>query len=226
MRSVEKYRLCWKNQYLLCTIYIYIYIYNYYYYWPSDFFSHQRLLVVFPWLLSESKSSQVSRTFLSNLANLSNTADWMVSIRCLIFNSFGFLTRLLGTVPSELITIGITITLMFHSFLNSSSRSKYLSLFSFSLIFAVLYIQFIAQFPKDHLHHTVVCSLILSLWKITRFASYEINRLVFVTTKSPRSCPGLLVWDYASLSIEKSIKLFFPLILFLAFIVVLFVVFF
>ena len=43
-------------------------------------FSHQRLLVVFYWGLSNSKSPQVSRTLLSILADLNNAVFWMVSI--------------------------------------------------------------------------------------------------------------------------------------------------
>ena len=39
-------------------------------------------------------------------------------------------------------SIGITITLMFHSFLSSLARFKYLSLFSFSLILSLLSAEF------------------------------------------------------------------------------------
>ena len=36
-------------------------------------FSHQRLLMIFYWRLCDSKSSQVSKTLLSRLADLNNT---------------------------------------------------------------------------------------------------------------------------------------------------------
>ena len=50
-------------------------------------FSHQLTLMVFQWSLSDSKSSQVSRTFLSILTDLNNAVLWMVSIRHQISNS-------------------------------------------------------------------------------------------------------------------------------------------
>ena len=59
----------------------------------------------------------------------------MVSIRPLIANSFSLLCRVLGTVWSAPVTTGITVTLMFHSYLSSLIRSKSLFFFSFSLIF-------------------------------------------------------------------------------------------
>ena len=86
--------------------------------------------------LSNSKSPQVSRTLLSILTDLNNVVVWIVSIYPLIFNSFSSLPKLLGTVPSAPITIGITIILMFLTFLSSLEMPKYLflsSLFSFSL---------------------------------------------------------------------------------------------
>ena len=65
-------------------------------------FSHQLILMIFNWNLSDSKSLQVSRTLLSILADL---------------NSSNPLTNLLGSVPSAPIIIGITVTLMLHSLL-------------------------------------------------------------------------------------------------------------
>ena len=101
--------------------------------WHLVSYSHQLWLVVFYWGLSESKFSQVSRTLLSILADLNNTVVWIVSIRPPISNSSSTLSQPLGTVPSALITLGITITLMFHGFLNTLVMSKHLSL-SASLI--------------------------------------------------------------------------------------------
>ena len=42
------------------------------------------------------------------------------------------------TIPSASVSVHVTVTLMFHSLLTSLARSKYLSLFSFSLIFILL----------------------------------------------------------------------------------------
>ena len=59
--------------------------------------------------------------FLSILANHYNTVVWMVLILPLI-------SKPLETVPSAPTMIGITITLLFHSFYSSQARFKYLSL--------------------------------------------------------------------------------------------------
>ena len=98
-------------------------------------FSHQRLLVAFHWSLGDSKSSQVSRTFHSILTNLNNDVVWMISAHLPISNSSSPLVSFRGIVPSASITVGITVTFMFHSLFSSLARSKYLFLFSFSLIF-------------------------------------------------------------------------------------------
>ena len=82
------------------------------------------------WSLNDSKSPQVSRTLLSILADLNSAVIWMVFSRVLISISSSPFTNPLVTVPSALITIGITVTFMFHSFFNSLARSRYLSLFS------------------------------------------------------------------------------------------------
>ena len=79
----------------------------------------------------ESEWQQVSRTLLSILANISNAVVWRVSAHPLISNFSRPLSNPLGIVPSVPITIGIIATYMF-SFL---ARSKFLSLFLFSLIF-------------------------------------------------------------------------------------------
>ena len=84
---------------------------------------------------SDSKSPQISRTFLSIQANFNIAVIWMVLIHSLIFNFSSPLSKPLRVVPSTPITTGITVTLMFHSFLDSPARSKYLSYFSLSLIF-------------------------------------------------------------------------------------------
>ena len=73
--------------------------------------------MVFHWSLSDSMSSQNSRTLLSILTDLNNFAVWMVSIRPLIFNSPSPFTKPLGIIPSASITTGITFIFMSHSFL-------------------------------------------------------------------------------------------------------------
>ena len=76
----------------------------------------QHYLMVFLWSLNESKSPQVSRTLLSILADHNNALVWIVSTRFLIFKSSSPCTNTFVIVPSASITIGITVTFMFHFF--------------------------------------------------------------------------------------------------------------
>ena len=87
--------------------------------------------------MSDNKSPQVSRTLLSILVDFNNALDWMVLIRFPIYNFSSLLSKPLWTVPRAPITIRIIAILMFHSFLCSPARFKYLSFF-FSLIFTVV----------------------------------------------------------------------------------------
>ena len=109
-----------------------LYYYDYYY----ERFLHQRLLMVFHWSLNDSKSPQVSRTYLSILIDLNDVEVWMVSSRPLISKSSNPFTKLLVTVLRAPIAIGI-ITFMFHSFINSLSRFRYLPFFSLSFDFTL-----------------------------------------------------------------------------------------
>ena len=72
--------------------------------------------MVFHWSLSDSKSPQVSRTLLLILAVLNNAVVWMVSTRPPTSKYSSPFSNLLVTVPNALITIGIIVTCMFHSF--------------------------------------------------------------------------------------------------------------
>ena len=82
------------------------------------------------WSLSDNKSLHVSTTLPSLLADLINAVIWMVSTLPLISKSSSPCTNPLVTVPRALITIGIIVTFVFHSFFNSLTRSMYFSLFS------------------------------------------------------------------------------------------------
>ena len=78
--------------------------------------------------LINNKSPQVSRTLLSILADLNTSVIWMVSM-----SSSPFINPLV-TVPSAPITIGITVTFIFHSFFFFQSSRKvlvHISLFAF-----------------------------------------------------------------------------------------------
>ena len=91
--------------------------------------------MVFHWSLSDSKSPQVSRTFLSILAVLNNAVVWMVSTFPPASKSSSPFNNPLVAVPKTPITIGITVTFMFHSYFNSQARSWYLSFFPHSFSF-------------------------------------------------------------------------------------------
>ena len=73
--------------------------------------------MVFPWSLSDYKSPQISMKLLSSLADFNNNECWMVSALPLIAKSSSPFTKPLGIVLRILITIVITVTFMFHSFL-------------------------------------------------------------------------------------------------------------
>ena len=100
---------------LFLILFFHYYYYYYYYYTPREFLTTawaDGLLLE----LSDSKIHQVSRILLSILADLNNAEVWMVSIYPPISNSSSFLSKHLEIVASTPITIGITKSLIFHSF--------------------------------------------------------------------------------------------------------------
>ena len=95
--------------------------------------------MVFHWSLNDSKSPQVSRTLLSILAVLNNAVVWMVSTRPPTSKSSGPFSNPLVTVPNALITIGIIVTCMFHSFFQFPSKVEVLiPLFTFFQFYSVV----------------------------------------------------------------------------------------
>ena len=80
--------------------------------------------MVFSWNLSDIKSPQVSRTLLGILADLNNAVVWMVSTRPFISKSSSAFANPSVTVQRALITIGIAVIFMFHSFFYSLARSR------------------------------------------------------------------------------------------------------
>ena len=91
--------------------------------------------MVFHWSLSDSKSPQISRTFLSILAVLNYAVIWIVFARPTTSKSSRPFYNPLVIVPEAPITIGTIATFIFHSFFNSLARSRYLSFFSHSFSF-------------------------------------------------------------------------------------------
>ena len=103
-----------------------------------DSFSHQHQPMVFHRSLSDSKSPQVSRTLLSILTVLNNAVVWMVSTRPPTSKSSSPFSNPLVTIPKVPITIGIIVTLMFHSFSNSLARSGTYPYFTFFQFYSVV----------------------------------------------------------------------------------------
>ena len=107
-----------------------------------------------------SKSSQVSRTFLSIPADLNNAVVWIVLACPSISNSSSLLTKLLGFIPSAPITIGITITFMFHNFFSSLARFKHL--------FVPLFVFFIFPQWSERMTKCSIQQVLLFFLTITR----------------------------------------------------------
>ena len=101
-----------------------------YYFTPFRFFT-LRLPVIFYWSLNDKKSTQVSWTLHSILAYPNNTIVCIVSIS----PPTSISSKSFKTVPRAPVTVGITVTLIFHSFLNCLTKFKFLLNFSLSLIF-------------------------------------------------------------------------------------------
>ena len=74
-------------------------------------FLHQFLQVVFQWSLSDNKSTLVSRTLLSILADFNCAVVLIVTILPLISSSPSLFSRPLETIPRAPTTIGITSSL-------------------------------------------------------------------------------------------------------------------
>ena len=92
--------------------------------------------MVFHWSLSDSKSLQVSRILLSILAVLNNEVVWIVSTPPPTSKSSSPFSTPLVTVAKAPITIGIIVTLMFHSFSSSlTGRGTYPSFHILSVLF-------------------------------------------------------------------------------------------
>ena len=89
----------------------------------------------FNWCLSDSKSPQISRTHLNILDDLNSAVVWMVSTRVLIPNSASHFTNPFVTAPSATITIGITVTFMFHSFFSVTDQGPGTCLSQFYSVF-------------------------------------------------------------------------------------------
>ena len=122
--------------------------------------SQQRYLMVFNWSLSDSNSPQVSRTLLSILSVLNNAVVWLVATLRPTSKSCSPFNNPLVTVPKAPITIGIIVTLMFHSFFQISSKVEVLILlFTFFQFYSVVS----RDSKADNFVNSLFCWLLLGL---------------------------------------------------------------
>ena len=155
--------------------------------------------MAFYWSLNDSKSSQVSRTFLSILADLNNAVVWMVSTRPLISKYSSPFFNHLVTVLRAPVTISIIVTFMFHSFFSSLARSWYLSFFSFSFNFT----PWSAETAKFTILHVLFFMLIIIRsgrlaeirWSVCMSKSQRSLCVSFFRTDSGLYLYHLFVWS-------------------------------
>ena len=135
--------------------------------------------MVFHWSLSDTKSSQVSRTLLSILADLYAVA-WMASACPLIANSSSPFTSRLGMVPSAPITIGMTVNFMFHCFFLVLQQCLTIYLF-----FAFFWF-YSEVFRNGEVHYSADYFFLLTITRSGRFA--EIRWYVCISKSQRRFC--------------------------------------
>ena len=149
--------------------------------------------MVFHCSLCDRKSSQVSRTLLSMLAVLNNAFVWMVSTRPPISKSSSPFNNPLVTVPKAPITIGIIVTLMFHSFFLFPSKVEV-------LIFLFIFFQFYSVFSRDSKVNNFANALFFLLI-ISRSGLLVEIRWSVCMSKPHRSLCVSFSWAYAGLCI-------------------------
>ena len=131
--------------------------------------------MVFQGSLSDSKSPQVSRTLLSILPVLNNAVVWMISTRPSTSKSSSPFSNPLVTVPNAPITIGITVTWMYHVFFYFPSQVEV-------LIHLFIYFQFYSVVSRDSKFNLLLL-LLLSLFEF--FTSALADSLLVSNNKSP-----------------------------------------
>ena len=143
--------------------------------------------MVIHWSLNDSESPQVSRTLLSFLNDFNNAIIWKVSTSPVISKSPSSCTKPLVTAPRVSITIGVTVTFMFHVFFNSLESSRYFSFFSLPFNFTM----WSAEFSIRH--------VLLFLLIITRSCRLAEIRWSFCISKSQRClCVSFFMTDSGS----------------------------
>ena len=145
--------------------------------------------MVFHWILSDSKSPQVSRTFLSILAVLNNAVVWMVSTRPPTSKSSSPFSNPLVTVPNAPITIGIIVTCMFNSFFQFLSKVEV-------LIFLFTFFQFYSVVSRDSKVDYFASSLFFFFFSFFFFFCWLSLSLVFRPRLSDPCVCQSPIWVY------------------------------
>ena len=128
--SFQEMFISWNLRLFYTFLFLWWILVSPYYYYFKTFQSPFILALVDGFSL---KWLQVSRTLLSILADLNNAVVWMVSTHPLTSMPSSPCTNPLVTAPSSPITIGISVTFMFHSFFSSLTQ---IILLNIHLLFA------------------------------------------------------------------------------------------
>ena len=157
--------------------------------------------MVFHWILSDSKSPQVSRTLLSILAVLNDAVVWMVSTRPPISKSSSPYRNPLFTVPNASITTGIIVTCMFLSFFQFPSKVEILILiFTFFQFYSV-----VSRYSKvDYFTSSLLFFLLIIIesgllagigWSFCMLKPHRSSCVFFSRTGAGLCIYHLLVWS-------------------------------
>ena len=147
--------------------------------------------MAFLWSLSDNKSPQVSRTLFSILIDLNND---VVFICPLISKSSSAFINPFGVVPIAPITIGITVSFMFHWFFSSLARSRYLFLFSLYFNFTLKSAGTTKSPIREVLFLLTITSLVEIRWCVCIPKSQRSLCVSFTKTDSRLCIYYLIVW--------------------------------
>ena len=152
--------------------------------------------MAFHWSLSDNKSPQVSRTLLSILAVLNSAVFWMFPTRPPTSKFSRTLGNPLVTVQNAPITIGITVSCMFHSFFSIplQGRGTYPSFHIISVLFCGLPGQ--QSWHIGNFYFFIGSGLLAEIsWSVCMLKSHRSLCVLFSRTVGGLSIYHLLVWS-------------------------------
>ena len=160
--------------------------------------------------LSDSNSPQVSRTFLSILADLSNAVTWMVSTCPLISKIFSLFAKLVGIFPNAPITIGINLNFMFNIFSSLKGLKIHLSFRFFLLYHCGPLVRQSSHISRSSLLLlSLLLLLLLLLFIFVCYVSLDISCFYYFLastfkTKSKKETFTLNIYNIKTISIYRS----------------------